>query len=314
MHNVSFKHLEAFLEIAESLNVSAAAKAMSTSQSALSKMLQRLEDGLDLKLFERTNRGLVLTREGEFLYAKLKPSYSVICKNIQVAGDMKQSKLLRIGYPSTYDASEDYDKLKKLIDGYAGQHPEMELTEVLYDFMELKQALIFGDVDVAFIHDFQLSEAASLSMRRVCRVRMCLAMSAKHPLAGAPDFGQIDKKAFEDEIFYMLVLDDAVRDKEVITGVLARYGIYPRDIQFSLNFQSLMRSIRQGRGMCTCGYFPNAPGREEIRFLELPPAPTDPFLTLAWRTNDVSKEAKEFIGMIPDDPDEMSMFKCCRYG
>lgn len=311
MYNITFKHIEAFFAVADHLNVSSAANVLLTSQSALSKMIQRLEDGLDLQLFKRGNRGLAMTKEGEFLYNKLKSSYNTICKNIQTARDMKKSKLLRLGYPSTYDASEDYDKLKRFINDYSWQHPEFELNEILFDFMELKKALIYGDVDIAFIHDFQLRDAPNLSMKKVCRVRMCLAMSVKHPLAKFDDFHQIDKDALKDEIFYMLVLDDEVRNKDTITKVLNRYGIFPKDVQFTLNFHSLMRSVKQGRGMCTCGYFPNAPGREEIKFIELPPMANDPYLTIAWRTNDVSREAMDFINIIPNDPYEMTVFKCC---
>ena len=309
VYNITFKHMAAFFAVAERLNVSATASALFTSQSALSKTILRLEEGLGIKLFERSNKGLALTKEGEFLYAKLKSPYNALCKNIQIARDMQKSKALRVGYPSTYDASEDYDKLKRFINDYSAQHPEIELNELLYDFQELKQALLFGDVDVAFIHDFQLREAQNISMKRVCHVRMCLAMSSRHPLAACDDFRKIDKKAFEDEMFYMLVLDDEVKDKEIISNVLNRYGIRPKDIQFALNFHSLMRSVKQGRAMCTCGYFPNAPGREEIKFLELPPMEHDPYLTIAWRTNDLTKEAKALIDIIPDNPEEMSVFK-----
>lgn len=310
MYNITLEHMAAFFAVAERLNVSSAAQAISTSQSALSKMIRRLEDNLELKLFVRGNRGLALTKEGEFLFAKLKPSYNILCKNIQIARDMKKSKQLRIGYPSTYDASEDYDKLKKLINDYSARHPEIELNEILYDFLDLKQALLYGDVDIAFMHDFQLRDNQHFSLKKVVRVRMCLAMSAKHPLAVYDSFEQIDKKVLEEETFYMLALDDEVKNKETIARVLSQYGIYPKDILFTLNFQSLMRSVRQGRGMCTCGYYPNATGREEIKFLELPPISVDTYLTIAWRTNDVLKEALDFINMIPDDPNEMFVSRC----
>lgn len=312
MYNITFNHMAAFIAVAEHLNVSVAAQALATSQSALSKMILRLEENLDLTLFVRGNRGFALTKQGEFLYAKLKPSYNAFCKNIQIAKDMKKSRQLRIGYPSTYDASEDYDKLKEVINDYAAHHPEIELTEILYDFLELKQALMYGDVDIAFIHDFQLRDLQNFSMKKVCRVTMCLAMSSKHPLAVYDSFEQIDKKALENEIFYMLALDDEVKNKETIARVLSQYGIYPKDIQFALNFQSLMRSVRKGRGMCSCGYFPNAPGREEIKFLQLPPISIDTYLTVAWRTTDVSQDALAFINMLPNDPDALSSMRCTK--
>jgi DNA-binding transcriptional LysR family regulator len=306
VYNITFQQIAIFLAVAERLNVSETASALYTSQSALSKTIHRLEESLNLKLFVRSNRGLALTREGKFLYTKLQDPYSMMCKNIQMAKDMQKTKMLRIGYPSTYDASKDYDKLKKLVNEYAAQHPEIDLNEILYDFMELKQALIYGDVDIAFTHDFLIRNVPNISMKKVCRVRMCLAMSAKHPLASAQRFQEIDKKAFDNEIFFGLMFNDEGRDREATTRVLNKYGIYPKEVRFSLNFQSLMRDVRQGRGMTICGYFPNATGREEMRFLEFPHAEDDPFLTLAWRTNDVSPEAQHFIDIIPEDPENMT--------
>lgn len=61
--------------------------------------------------------------------------------------------------------------------------------------------------------------------------------------------------------------------------------------------------------MSVCGYFPRAPGHEEIQFFEFPTQKHDPYLAAAWRTNDISKEAQDFINEIPDDPDVMTVFK-----
>ena len=51
MYNITFQQMEAFLTAAKYLNLSKAADAMFVSQSALSKTLQRFEEGVELQLF-----------------------------------------------------------------------------------------------------------------------------------------------------------------------------------------------------------------------------------------------------------------------
>ncbi len=311
MYNITFQQLETFFAVAQRLNISETANAMYISQSALSKTVHRLEEGLGLKLFIRSNRGLLLTKEGEYLYSKLRTPYDTMCKNIINAKNMLENNILRIGYPSTYDSSEDYDKLKQLISNFSIQHPEIELVEILYDFPQLKNVLVYGDVDIAFSHDFIDIKSPHISRKNVCRSRMCLAMSAHHPLAVYNAISDFDIHMLENEVFYAIKFGDETTDKEDALLRLKRFGITPKEMRFTANFQSLIRTLRQGKGMSLCGYFPKAPGHEEIKFIELTSLDYSPFLTAAWRTNDMSSQLQEFIDLFPDDPDEMTVFIPC---
>ena len=69
-----------FLVIAREGSVSAAAKALSVSQPAVSQQLKNLEESFGTPLFVRTARGMKLTREGEVLYQK-RQSTTSICQN-----------------------------------------------------------------------------------------------------------------------------------------------------------------------------------------------------------------------------------------
>jgi DNA-binding transcriptional LysR family regulator len=310
MYNITFQQMETFLTVAEHLNLSVAAEALYLSQSSVSKTIRRFEEGLGLKLFERRSRGLALTREGENLYSALHTHYSNICKAIQNTKDMLADphKVIRIGYPSTYDSSEDYDKLKQLINDYATKHPEIELNENLLDFLELKQALTFGYVDIAFLPDFLLNGIPDITQKKVCRSRNCLAMSAKHPLASANSLHDINYEDLKKEVFYTVPLSNESDHRQASIDRLLRYKIIPGDVQVASNFHSLLRVLRQGRGMSLCGYFPNAPGHEEIKYFDLPLIDDGPVLMAAWRTNSISKEAQNFIEIIPDDPERMTVF------
>jgi DNA-binding transcriptional LysR family regulator len=67
------KPLRAFCQTARLGSVSRAAEALYVSQPAVTLQLQALERELGVKLFERSGRRLVPTREGELLYALARP-------------------------------------------------------------------------------------------------------------------------------------------------------------------------------------------------------------------------------------------------
>lgn len=60
--------LRTFYQVAKVRSFSAAAENLNISQPALSRSINVLEEYLQMRLFERTSRGLVLTRQGEILF------------------------------------------------------------------------------------------------------------------------------------------------------------------------------------------------------------------------------------------------------
>lgn len=61
------EQISMFSRIAKEQSISKAAQSIHISQPALSQQMQRLEEELGVKLFERSNRGIVLTRAGEVM-------------------------------------------------------------------------------------------------------------------------------------------------------------------------------------------------------------------------------------------------------
>lgn len=59
-------------------NISKAAKELYISQPAISKSIKKLEKLLDVKLFKRTSRGVLLTNEGEVLYKHTQRAFEVL--------------------------------------------------------------------------------------------------------------------------------------------------------------------------------------------------------------------------------------------
>ncbi len=308
MYNITFQQISMFMAVAQRLNISAVASESFITQTALSKMIHRLEDSLGLKLFVRTNRGLTLTPEGEYIYKHLQYSFNSMCKTLQQAQEMgsAQKKQLRIGYPSTFDSSPDYDALKRFIGEYQKKHPEIEFEESLFDFVALKHAVTYAEVDVAFLHSFLLNDtgAEELQSKPVVVGRLFIAVSVNNPLA---KLDRLTPELLREEIFYGLPISNEGNAAYSPQYFLEHAGCEPKEFRLVANFPSLLRALSSGKGVAISGYFSDAT-RDQIKYFPLPVNASPHTLNLTWRKDNHSPLVRDFARSFPDDPKKLTLF------
>ena len=71
MSGIGFKDMRAFFTIVEEGNISHAAQRLDVAQPALSRQMKRLEETLNVKLFERGSRRIRLTEAGRVFYQRV---------------------------------------------------------------------------------------------------------------------------------------------------------------------------------------------------------------------------------------------------
>lgn len=93
------KHLETFIQVADSGSFSKAADALYISSTAVIKQINLLEQELDLQLFERTHRGIRLTKAGHSIYGDAKYIIQYAKASLARANNAMQGKekVIRIG-------------------------------------------------------------------------------------------------------------------------------------------------------------------------------------------------------------------------
>lgn len=84
-----------FYTVANAGNISKAAKELYISQPAISKSIQKLEEGLGCKLFSRSSRGVLLTDEGQLLYNHVKEAFETLNTGEE---KLKRSIALGVGH------------------------------------------------------------------------------------------------------------------------------------------------------------------------------------------------------------------------
>lgn len=119
-----------FQVVATTLNISKASKIVHLSQPALSLQIQSLESELEIKLFERNNRGMLLTEEGKSLYERSQLLIDWEKQTEELMSDLNKPKgLISIG---TYTTASSYLITPKLKD-FCNQYPDINFT---YDYSD----------------------------------------------------------------------------------------------------------------------------------------------------------------------------------
>lgn len=78
MMNQNLSSYRIFYTVANTGNISKAAKELYISQPAISKSIQKLEESVGCKLFSRSSRGVVLTDEGSLLYEHVSSAFETL--------------------------------------------------------------------------------------------------------------------------------------------------------------------------------------------------------------------------------------------
>ena len=137
-----------FKEVAETGNISVAAKNLYISQSAVSQSIKQLESALQARLFARSPRGVALTIEGQMLYQYVRSALGLIATGEDKLSQAQQLLLgtLVIGASDTVTSWF----LTPYLDEFHRQHPGIRLKIVSGRSAKVLSMLKSGAVDIAF--------------------------------------------------------------------------------------------------------------------------------------------------------------------
>ncbi|WP_085901681.1 LysR substrate-binding domain-containing protein [Kiloniella majae] len=144
MINIPTDLLRTFSTVNDLGSITRAAETLGRSQPAISLQLQRLEDLLEISLFNRSGRKISLTEEGEILrgYAK-----QILAQNDEVISRLKTPKVggvVRVGLPNDFAVS----LLPTILGGFTSAHDGITLEVDCGISRDLIQAVDKNDYDV----------------------------------------------------------------------------------------------------------------------------------------------------------------------
>ena len=124
-----FDHLgdvETFVTVVEKGSMTAAAVALATTPSVLSRAITRLEARLGVQLLRRTTRRLSLTEPGQRYLEQARAAFTLIDdaeRSVQGAGDGELSGRVRLSVPTTYG----HHRLPAALHRFRQQYPKVRI-------------------------------------------------------------------------------------------------------------------------------------------------------------------------------------------
>lgn len=148
--DISLDLLKIFKTVAFYENISKAAKKLCVTQPSVTKSIKKLENQLNITLFVREKKGMVLTDDGKRLYRYIIDSINTLDNIEYVAKNINESDvgILRIG------AGESVTKhiLKHTIIEYKKLHPGITIELINLSSEQLYNDIRYGRIDLAFIN------------------------------------------------------------------------------------------------------------------------------------------------------------------
>ncbi len=233
-------HLAIIREVEARGSLTAAARQLHLTQSALSHAIAKLEDQIGVKIWRREGRSLEPTQAGAFLLGmanRLLPQFSHAEERLQQFAKGERGTL-RIGM----ECHPCYQWLLKIVAPYLDSWPRVEV--------DVRQKFQFGGIGALFGYEIDLLVTPDplykpgLRFTPVFDYEQVLVVGPDHPLRGA-DFVLPHQLAEETLITYPV----ATGRLDIYTQFLTPAGITPRQHKPIETTDIMLLMVGHGRGV-----------------------------------------------------------------
>lgn len=188
---LKLSQLRILLAVGHHGNIQNAARELGVSQPAATKMIQDLELDFEVKLFNRTNRGVVPTVFGETLIRHGKLIFAQVSNAAQELDDLSEGNSGRVVVGTLLAASTGL--LPAAIEILLADRPKVAIKIVEGTNEVLMPALLSGEIDLVVGRLPSHRHRNKLRQETLFEDRVLAVTRTAHPLAGAAEvcFGQI---------------------------------------------------------------------------------------------------------------------------
>ncbi|MCK2184153.1 LysR substrate-binding domain-containing protein [Halomonas getboli] len=236
---VSFRQLQVFASVARLGTVSAAAEALSLSQSATSQALADLERQLGVALFERPGRRLVLNELGRGLLPRAEALLDDLAGFVAAAREPEGE--LRGSLDVSASATVGTYLLPGLVGCFSEAHPNVELRLRLRNTHEVVGDVLRLEADLGLIEG-ECREPALVS-EPWCEDRLVVVAAPGHPLAsGGLEDGDLAEAGW-------ILREPGSGTREVFEQAMRDRGLSPRVRMALGQHEAIKQAVLAGLGL-----------------------------------------------------------------
>lgn len=261
---MTFLQLNYVTEIYNCGSINKAAQNLFVSQSSLSNSIRELEDELGIKIFIRSNRGIILTDDGREFITQIRPIIEQQKKVEKFYSDRDENScaILKISsqrYPFCADAFVNMLR-ENTFENFEFTFKETDMDKVIENVSQRK-----SDIGILFLSDMsekfmnRILSANDLEYNEIARIRPHVFINKDHVLAGKE---HINLSELTDYPYIVFSKKDNTTsnysEEAVFCGSLDfKKIIYVNDRATVYNIISHTEAFTTGSGILPAGYAPD---------------------------------------------------------
>jgi DNA-binding transcriptional LysR family regulator len=230
---MELRQLEYFQMASRLNNLTRAAERLHVSQPNITVAIQKLETELGTSLFDRTQKQLALTPEGQLFLRRVDNALRELKDAVIEIDDYKQMQKGRIqlGIPPMIGSY----LFPRIFYGFQKLHPKLELSIVEEGSLAIHDKLDLGELDIGIV--ILANAPSSLNVLPLTRHQILVCLPPDHPLAKNT---AIDIRDLRDEPLILLKEDSYHR--RIILSEFDRHQFTPH-IRLSSNQLNTIKSL-----------------------------------------------------------------------
>ena len=190
---MNLQQLEYLKTIAETENFTVAANLLSVTQPALSKSISKLEDELNVPLFEKNGRNIKLTRFGRIFLNHSNIALMEIEKGVKELEDIINPNTGTISISSTSSIGTYF--MPFIISGFLNTSPNTKFQFNYQSIPDILKDLKSGKIDLGFYHNIDgIDSNDEIESIAIKREEYVLIVPKNHPLANKEEVYLSDLK------------------------------------------------------------------------------------------------------------------------
>lgn len=238
---MNFNQLRFFYEAAKAQNFSAAARTLCVTQPAVTGQIRALEEALDMRLFKKRGRRMVLSEAGALLFQHAHEVFEVEKRMERVIEEMRELKrgLLKIGTTKTYARY----LMPSLITRFHAVYPDIRVILDEGSSQEVCRSLLDLRNELAVVGLIEGVEGMRLLPFR--QEEVVLFAAPDHPLAAGGAGIRFEQLAGH----LILMKEEGSSTRALVRRAFERRGIAPNVLVETSNLEFIKGMVEKGEGI-----------------------------------------------------------------
>ncbi|HEY3423450.1 MAG TPA: LysR family transcriptional regulator [Negativicutes bacterium] len=237
---MELRQLEYFQMASRLGSVTKAADCLHVAQPSVSVAIQKLEEELGVKLFDRNKKHLTLTAEGQIYLLHTNDILSRVQHSVMEMNDYRslQQDFIRVGMTPVTGTIF----LPHIFTKFQQAYPNVQVTIVEEEFLVIRDQLEQGELEIGLVNISNMSPGLETTLITTGQLLVCLPQN--HPLG---KLASIPFSELKDRTFILFKEDPFSR--QMILEESNKHQFIPQIIFSSSQIETILGLVEQGVGI-----------------------------------------------------------------